>query len=119
MKKTIALFTVAILASISVYSQTASHVQHMIITVYEDYGLAGKSKIIQTREDGSQDILDIKWKAPYTLDRYADHEDSLMLALKPFFDQGWELVSSNLCQSPTNTSLGLFVTRYFFRKEQQ
>jgi hypothetical protein len=119
MKKGLTAVAIALLISIGTQAQqTSTHKQHLMLTVYENYSIGGKSHIIQTREDGSQMIRDFKWKVPTTFDRYAAHEDSLILLLKPFFDEGWDLVSSSPIQSGVGYDSGIMITRYFLRREQ-
>jgi hypothetical protein len=73
--------------------------------------------MVETREDGSQQIRIIDWKSPYNFTRTVDHDDSLLMALKPFFDKGWNLVSSN-CSTGSN-GYSAIITRYFLRKKQE
>jgi hypothetical protein len=90
--------------------------QFMMITFFEDYGIGGRTRMIETQEDGSQQVRVIDWKSPYTFARTADHDDSLMMALKPFLDEGWSPVSSNA--TPGSNGYSVTITRYILIKEQ-
>jgi hypothetical protein len=83
--------------------------QYLIVSFYEDYDIGGKSKMVETHEDGSHQITALKWKNPDTFNRKVAHDDSVMVRLKSFFDQGWSLVSIN------NGTLG---ASYYLRKGQ-
>ena len=83
--------------------------QYLIVTFYEDYDIGGKSRMVETHEDGSHQITALKWKNPDTFNRKVAHDDSVMVHLKSFFDQGWSLVSIN------NGALG---ASYYLRKGQ-
>lgn len=99
-------------------AQPPQRAQYLIITIYEYYGIGGNTRMIQTLEDGSQLIKDLDWKDPYNFKRLTWHDDSLMAALKPFFDEGWNLVSTNAITGGTGTSSGAIITRFFLKKEQ-
>jgi hypothetical protein len=88
---------------------------YLLITFYEDYVLGGKTMMIQTRADGTQQVREINWKSPYNFNRTVNHEDSLMQALKPFLDEGWVPTISNTTQSNGGSYV---ITRYIFKKEQ-
>ncbi len=47
--------------------------------------------------------------------KMAANEDSLFLALKPFLDAGWKLVSTNITQDAKDDD---YIARYFFTKEE-
>jgi len=122
MKKMLSILSVAVSLAMGARAQQqpqqhSQRSQYLIVTVYEDYGLGGNSRLVETREDGSQAIKEIKWNSPYNFKRAAAHEDSLMVQLKPFFDDGWNLVSTNTV--PSGTPYSAVVTRYFLRKEGQ
>jgi hypothetical protein len=75
-----------------------------------DIGISkAKSAMIETHEDGSQQVTGLNWKLTNSFNRVILHEDSLMVHLKPFFDEGWSLASSNT---------GDGVNRYLLRKER-
>jgi hypothetical protein len=114
MTKTILMLVISVLAASCVFAQARPpRAQNLLVTVYEEYAI-GKVRLIQTREDGSQAVQEVKWKMPSTFTRLAAHEDSLMLQLKPFFDAGWKLVSTSATGSHTDDT---YTTRFFLRKE--
>ncbi|HXD77186.1 MAG TPA: hypothetical protein VN616_05230 [Puia sp.] len=87
---------------------------HMTITIYEDFDLGGHSELIETHEDGTQTIRKIRWAAPRNLKNQVIHEDSVMLALTPYFNTGWEVsASTETVQSGSSE----YITRFFLRKE--
>jgi hypothetical protein len=55
----------------------------MLMTVYEDWAIGGKSQIILTHQDGTQESRFIKWPIPSTVKNLANREDSLMGAINP------------------------------------
>jgi hypothetical protein len=116
MKKLLPLLAVALMLTPGLKAQQRS--QYMMITVYEDIELGGHSRMIKTMQDGSQEVMDLHWKIPYNFNRIATHEDSLMAELKPFFDQGWALVTAVTMPNSNNFINGaVLISRYFFRKE--
>jgi hypothetical protein len=83
--------------------------QYLIVSFYEDYDIGGKSQMVETREDGTHQVTELRWKFPFAFSRKVAHYDSVMVHLKSFFDQGWSLVSIN------NGDLG---ASYYLRKGQ-
>lgn len=86
----------------------------MLMTVYEDWAIGGKSQIILTHQDGSQESRFIKWPIPSTVKNLANREDSLMGAINPFLKEGWTLISATNAGGQDVT--GIETTRIFFRK---
>jgi hypothetical protein len=87
----------------------------MLMTVYEDWAIGGKSQIILTHQDGTQESRFIKWPIPSTVKNLAIREDSLMGAINPFLQQGWTLISATNAGGQDAT--GVETTRIFFRKQ--
>jgi hypothetical protein len=91
-------------------------VHHMIITTYEYYGIGAQKLLIETHEDGTQTRRDIGFHNTLgAVKGIMQHEDTLMLALKPYFDQGWEVTASTAIQ--TASTNGEYITRFFLRKK--
>lgn len=82
-------------------------------TIYEDYSLASARTLIETRDDGSQVKRNIGMHVMQNTKSVMQNEDTVMLALKPYFDSGWELTASTAIQE----SSALYVTRFFLRKQ--
>jgi hypothetical protein len=92
---------------------------HLLLTIFS--GPSGYvPHMIITKEDGTQEIRKAENKKSWLYGADLDHgrialnEDSLMVALKPFFDAGWNLSTSNV----TTWIQGAYVTRYFFTKQE-
>lgn len=95
----------------------------MQITTVESVvgGGAGRSKLIITKEDGTQEekemenlfsIVGINFK------NVKSNESLLIQTLKTYTDQGWKLVSTTpLTLSPNQNANGIFLTRYLLSKE--
>ena len=88
-------------------------VHHLIVTVFETYGIGGTRALIETRDDGSQTRRKIEINSAFSIKNLMEHEDTLMLALKPYFDQRWEVTASTAMVSSSE-----FTTRFFLRKEE-
>ena len=89
-------------------------VHHLIVTIYESYGLGGSRSLIETRDDGSQSRRKIEFRNVLGIKDLMEHEDTMMLALKIYFSQGWEVTAS----TATVTSSTESTTRFFLRKEE-
>lgn len=96
-------------------STTKPAAETLLMTIYEDWGIGSKAQIILTHQDGSQDSRTIRWPAPYNEKRLAIREDSLMIALQPFLQAGWKIVTTSTTGGGPTASTE--TTRIFFRKE--
>lgn len=113
MKKTILILLLLWMAMPLVHAQQKT-VHHLAVTIYENYGLGGTRTLIETRDDGSQTTRKIGFRNVLGMKDLVAHEDTLMLALKPYFDQGWEVTAST---EEVRSSYEL-TTRFFLRKEE-
>ena len=112
MLKTIfVLFLLGAVAPIVHAQQKTVH--HLIVTIYENYGLGSGRTLIETRDDGTQSRREIGMKQMLGLSAVMRNEDTVMTALKPYFAAGWEITAS----SETESSTYIF-TRIFMRKEE-
>jgi len=89
-------------------------VHHLSLTFYENYGLGGTRVLIETHDDGSQTSRKIAFHLVLGLKDLMAHEDSIMLALKPYFDQGWKVTASTAMEGSSTE----YTTRFFLRKEE-
>jgi hypothetical protein len=112
MKKTIlVLFLLGAVAPIVHAQQKTVH--HLILTIYESYGLGGSKTLIETRDDGTQTKRQIGMRQPLGVSAVMKNEDTVMVALKPYFAAGWEISASTTTVSSTDV-----FTRIFLRKEE-
>jgi hypothetical protein len=112
MKKTILVFLLLWISMPLVHAQQKT-VHHLMVTIYESYGIGGIRALIETRDDGSQTRKKLRITAAFGIKNVMEHEDSLMLALKPYFDQGWEVTASTAIVASSE-----YTTRFFLRKEE-
>ena len=89
-------------------------VHHLLVTIFENHTIGGSHVLIETREDGKQVKKEIDLRAPTSTNTVMQHEDSLLLALKSYFDQGWEITASTAIVESGTT----YTTRFFMRKEE-
>lgn len=96
----------------------------MQITTVESVvgGGAGRSKILITNPDGSQDELQLENLFSLTGINFKNikaNENNIMNTLKSYISKGWKLVSTvPLTLSPSQGGAGIFMTRYLFVKEE-
>jgi hypothetical protein len=113
MKKTILILLLLGAGMPLVHAQQKT-VHHLIVTIYENYSLISTRLLIETRDDGSQTRREIGFHDILNIKYLMQHEDTIMLALKPYFDQGWEVTAS----TATVASSVEYTTRFFLRKEE-
>ena len=96
----------------------------MQITTVESVvsGGFGRSKMIITKEDGSQEESDMENLFSLTginMKNIKSNESSILKVLKTYSDDGWRLQSTTpLTLSPNqNNGNGIFMTRYLLVKE--
>jgi hypothetical protein len=89
-------------------------VQHLMVTLYENSSFGGSRSLIETHEDGSQTKREIKFRNTLGIKGLMEHEDTMMLVMKSYFDPGWKLESS----TATVLSSYEYTTRFFLRKEE-
>lgn len=90
-------------------------VRHLIVTIYETYGIGGSRTLIETRDDGSQTKRNIGMRQSIGLSTVMRNEDTVMAALRPYFAAGWEISASSAI---AEVSSSLYITRFFLRKEE-
>jgi hypothetical protein len=113
MKKTIVILFLLGAAAPAVHAQQKT-AHHLMVTFYENSSFGGTHLLIETHEDGSQTKRDVKFHNSLGIKGLMEHEDTLMLAMKSYFDQGWKLESS----TATVLSSFEYTTRFFLRKEE-
>lgn len=95
----------------------------MQITTVESVvsGGAGRSKMIITKEDGTQEEKDMENLfsiVGINFKNIKSNETVLLQTLKSYTDQGWKLISTSpLTLSPNQNGNGIFLTRYLLSKE--
>jgi hypothetical protein len=97
----------------------------MQITTVESVvgGGAGRSKMIISHPDGSQEERDLENLFSLTGINFKNikhNESDIMGALKNFTGKGWRLMSTvPLTLSPNQGGSGIFMTRYLLVKEEE
>jgi hypothetical protein len=95
----------------------------MQITTIESVvgGGFGRSKMIITKEDGSQEEKDLEnlfSMAGINFKNIKSNESVILQTIKSFTDAGWKLKSTvPLTLSPGNNGNGIFMTRYLLVKD--
>jgi hypothetical protein len=121
MKKVVSLLSTVLLLASLASAQNKKESEHLLISEFiEAGGLAGMhEKVIVTKQDGSQEVI-----KDHSLRNLAFSskgvnvtEDSVMQMLKPYFENGWELISVSSMTIPQGTT-GV-VTRYFLSKKDE
>jgi len=96
----------------------------MQITTLESVvgGGLGRSKMLITKEDGSQEERDMENLFSLTginMKNIKSNESDILRVIKTYTDQGWKLVQTiPLTLSPNQNSNGIFMTRYLFSKTE-
>ena len=95
----------------------------MQITTVESVvgGGFGRSKMVITKEDGSQEERDLENLFSMTginFKNIRSNENYILQTIKSFTDAGWKLKSTTpLTLSPGQNGAGIFMTRYLLVKE--
>jgi hypothetical protein len=113
MKKSILILFLLGAAASAVHAQQKT-LHHLMVTLYENSSFGGTHLLIETHEDGSQTKRDVRFHNSLGIKGLMEHEDTLMLAMKSYFDEGWKLESS----TATVLSSYEYTTRFFLRKEE-
>jgi len=99
-------------------------IKYMQITTVESVvsGGFGRSKMIITKDDGTQEESDMENLFSLTginMKNIKSNENSILKVLKSYSDEGWKLQSTTpLTLSPNqNSGNGIFMTRYLLVKE--
>ena len=123
MLKLLSFLTLIVFLSTDVFAQQAVP-KFLQVTTIESVvgGGAGRSKIIITKEDGSQEERELENLFSMTginFKNIRSNESAIITTLKSFTDAGWKLVSTvPLTLSPSQGGAGIFMTRYLFSKEE-
>ena len=123
---TLALFAAFALSSFS-QEQTKKELpqKFMQITTIESVvgGGLGRSKMLITKEDGSQEERDMENLFSLTgmnIKNIKSNESDILKALKTFIDEGWKVYQViPLTLSPGDKGPGIFMTRYLLSKEDE
>jgi hypothetical protein len=103
-------------------AQQASKTRHMIISIVENLNsitIGHSPNMFVTRDDTAQTRQYVDFRTHGKLkDAVADHEAQIMAILKPFYDQGWKLVTTSVTGVPEVGNAAEESTRYFFVKEE-
>ena len=117
------LLAVCVFSQVNVMAQQAE-TKFVQITTIESVvgGGLGRSKMIITKEDGSQEEKDMNnlfSVAGINFKNIKENETSIIQTLKSYTDQGWKMFSNTpLTLSPGQNGYGIFMTRYLLVKEK-
>ena len=101
-----------------------SETRYVQITTIESVvgGGLGRSKMIITKEDGSQEEKDLNNLFSITginFKNIKENENTILQTIKSYTDTGWKMFSNTpLTLSPGNNGSGIFMTRYLLTKEE-
>ena len=121
MQKTILLLSLFVLAILDAAAQERQ--RFMQITTIESVvgGGFGRSKMLITKEDGSQEERDMENLFSMTgmnMKNIKSNENNILQVLKTYTDDGWKLQSAiPLTLSPSQNGNGIFMTRYLLVRE--
>ncbi|HYE55725.1 MAG TPA: hypothetical protein VD996_12820 [Chitinophagaceae bacterium] len=121
MKKTLFALALIICLSSGVFAQESP--RFMQITTIESVvgGGMGRSRMIITKEDGSQEEKELENLFSMTginFKNIKSNESGILQTIKSYTDQGWKLFSTTpLTLSPGNNGSGIFMTRYLLVKD--
>jgi len=116
MKKLLILILV-LSASYSVFAQQKSKTNYMSISISQQ--AARISNMIVTRTDSAQKIIDLKVRLPLgSTSYYAGQDSALLQLLKPYYDQGWKLVSFAIDHSIMNGNDYGQTFKYYLSKDE-
>ena len=121
MKKLILALIIFTSLSSGAFAQQSE--KFMQITTVESVvgGGFGRSKMVITREDGSQEEKDLENLFSMTginFKNIRSNESYILQTIKSFTDAGWKLKSTTpLTLSPGQNGNGIFMTRYLLVKE--
>jgi hypothetical protein len=123
MKKMMFVCSLLLAALTNLPAQQKPVTKFMQITTIESVvgGGLGRSRLIVTKEDGTQDEMDMENLFSLTglnLKNIKNNESLILKTLKSYTDAGWKLVSAlPLTLSPGQGGNGIFMTRYLLSKE--
>jgi len=123
MKKILLALAIFVTLASGAYAQQAE--KFMQITTIESVvgGGFGRSKMIITKEDGSQEEKDLENLFSMTginFKNIKSNETAILQTIKTYTDAGWKLQSTiPMTLSPGNNGAGIFMTRYLLVKEDK
>lgn len=126
-KLIIALVAVISFFQLSAQEQKSENTQQkfMQITTIESVigGGFGRSKMIITKEDGSQEERDLENLFSLTgmnLKNIKSNESDILRVLKTYTDNGWKIYQvTPMTLSPGDKGPGIFMTRYLLSKMEE
>ena len=127
MKKTLTIF-IALIFFLQLSAQEApkeTPLKFMQITTIESVigGGFGRSKMIITKEDGSQEDRDMENLFSLTgmnLKNIKSNESDILRVLKTYTDDGWKMHQvTPMTLSPGDKGPGIFMTRYLLSKPDE
>lgn len=124
MKKILLALALFITLSTGAFAQEQDSPKFMQITTIESVvsGGLGRSKMIITKEDGSQEERDLENLFSITginFKNIKSNETGILQALKTYTEAGWKLHSTiPMTLSPGQSGSGIFMTRYLLVKSQ-
>jgi hypothetical protein len=120
MTRLLLALSIAFCLSGTAHAQNTKKTHFMMVSIHAGAG-ALHPEIIVTKEDGTQQITRAgknSWMTRNTFDPKASKmestEDSLFQALKPYFDAGWTLASSDMVSVGTAEN---YILRYYFTRK--
>lgn len=128
MKQTcILVFTLIAFSISSAAQETPNEVplKFMQITTIESVisGGFGRSKMVITKEDGSQEDRDMENLFSLTgmnLKNIKSNESDILKVIKTYTDQGWKMYQvTPMTLSPGDKGPGIFMTRYLLSKPDE
>jgi opacity protein-like surface antigen len=127
MKKILLALVIIISLSSGAFAQQPQPVESkfMQITTIESVvgGGLGRSKMVITKEDGTQEEKDLENLFSMTginFKNIKSNESSILQTLKLYTDAGWKLHATiPMTLSPGQNGSGIFMTRYLLVKEEE
>lgn len=126
MKKVLLALVILVTLSSGAFAQQEPPVgKFMQITTIESVvgGGFGRSKMIVTKEDGTQEEKDLENLFSMTginFKNIKSNEAFILQTLKSYTDTGWKLYSTvPLTLSPGNNGAGIFMTRYLLVRPEE
>ena len=127
MKKFALLSLLTLLFSINLLAQdskSAAPKQFMQITTIESVvsGGLGRSRMIVTNADGTQtetELNNLFSMAGINFSNIKENEDKVLRVIRQYTNDGWKVEQvMPLSLSPSQNSLGIFMTRYMLSKDE-
>jgi len=114
-------FMLLFAANTSSLAQTSGKIHNLMISIYDHESLVPHSTrtIVITKEDGTQEMITRRENPDYSLKNFEAREDSLFILLKPYFDDGWKLISCTTVPIPIGSNTNDYITRYFLSRQQE